>query len=97
MPPSAKGREKLQKNLLAKKKALKDAEDDIIRWGRESFDKLPVKAKNLFEKAFTNNSGDTDYRSLTTLKYDDNGVRSEERRVGKECVSTCRTRGWPYN
>src|SRR3546814_16169737 len=25
------------------------------------------------------------------------GVRSEERRVGKECVSTCRYRWWPYN
>src|SRR3546814_17748550 len=23
--------------------------------------------------------------------------RSEERRVGKECVSTCRSRGWPNN
>src|SRR3546814_20164826 len=23
--------------------------------------------------------------------------RSEERRVGKECVSTCETRWWPYN
>src|SRR3546814_16497310 len=23
--------------------------------------------------------------------------RSEERRVGKECVSTCRYRGWPYH
>src|SRR3546814_13507295 len=23
-------------------------------------------------------------------------ARSEERRVGKECVSTCRTRWWPY-
>src|SRR3546814_11872710 len=23
--------------------------------------------------------------------------RSEERRVGKECVSTCRTRWWPYH
>src|SRR3546814_11614688 len=22
--------------------------------------------------------------------------RSEERRVGEECVSTCRSRGWPY-
>src|SRR3546814_18600025 len=26
-----------------------------------------------------------------------NGVRSEERRVGKECVSPCRTRWSPYN
>src|SRR3546814_17149337 len=24
-------------------------------------------------------------------------VRSEERRVGKGCVSTCRSRGWPYH
>src|SRR3546814_1959051 len=25
------------------------------------------------------------------------GTRSEERRVGKECVSTCRSRGWPFH
>src|SRR3546814_19319042 len=25
------------------------------------------------------------------------GIRSEERRVGKECVSTCRSRWWPYH
>src|SRR3546814_17287086 len=25
------------------------------------------------------------------------GARSEERRVGKECVSTCRSRGQPYH
>src|SRR3546814_11058571 len=24
-------------------------------------------------------------------------ARSEERRVGKECVSTCRSRGWQYH
>src|SRR3546814_11913719 len=27
----------------------------------------------------------------------DYGMRSEERRVGKECVSTCRSRGSPYH
>src|SRR3546814_18234770 len=25
------------------------------------------------------------------------GFRSEERRVGKDCVSTCRSRGWPLH
>src|SRR3546814_13901742 len=30
----------------------------------------------------------------TTTTTDDG--RSEERRVGKECVSTCRVRWWPY-
>src|SRR3546814_12918365 len=24
-------------------------------------------------------------------------IRSEERRVGEECVSTCRSRWWPYH
>src|SRR3546814_19120454 len=24
-------------------------------------------------------------------------IRSEERRVGEECVSTCRSRWWPYS
>src|SRR3546814_5143700 len=28
---------------------------------------------------------------------DPNGFRSEERRVGKECVSTCRSRWSPYH
>src|SRR3546814_11545873 len=28
---------------------------------------------------------------------DFNAGRSEERRVGKECVSTCRSRWWPYH
>src|SRR3546814_13403795 len=27
--------------------------------------------------------------------YAIDAIRSEERRVGKECVSTCRSRGWP--
>src|SRR3546814_3694714 len=27
----------------------------------------------------------------------DSGIRSEERRVGKECVSTCRSRWSPYH
>src|SRR3546814_12134265 len=29
--------------------------------------------------------------------YVDTHVRSEERRVGKECVSTCRSRWWPLH
>src|SRR3546814_12089445 len=29
--------------------------------------------------------------------YEDKPIRSEERRVGKECVSTCRSRWSPYH
>ena len=36
------------------------------------------------------------YRAIVTFVSGD-GVRSEERRVGKECVSTCRSRWSPYH
>src|SRR3546814_7245775 len=35
--------------------------------------------------------------SLATVMRDTRIVRSEERRVGKECVSTCRSRWSPYH
>src|SRR3546814_18059849 len=34
---------------------------------------------------------------VTLVKGDLNGMRSEVRRVGKECVSTCRSRTSPYH
>src|SRR3546814_18394690 len=42
-------------------------------------------------------------KAVTTTVYDSNGAptpmttRSEERRVGEECVSTCRSRRSPYH
>src|SRR3546814_14798033 len=33
----------------------------------------------------------------TWQKTPPRSLRSEERRVGKECVSTCRSRWWPYH
>src|SRR3546814_13368772 len=38
--------------------------------------------------------GELNERNLAKAKYDS---RSEERRVGKECVSTCRSRWAPYD
>src|SRR3546814_18675649 len=35
--------------------------------------------------------------NLATVTYMFEGSRSEERRVGKECVSTCRSRWSPYH
>src|SRR3546814_993659 len=35
--------------------------------------------------------------SYITMVQPRNGMRSEERRVGKECVSTCRSRWSPYH
>src|SRR3546814_12653246 len=37
------------------------------------------------------------HEAAETLSLNAIGVRSEERRVGKECVSTCRSRWSPYH
>src|SRR3546814_2332002 len=34
---------------------------------------------------------------VSMFAYDDQDLRSEERRVGEECVSTCRSRWSPYH
>src|SRR3546814_13284211 len=41
-------------------------------------------------------------REFKTLRFSGGAqsakcISSEERRVGKDCVSTCRSRWWPYN
>src|SRR3546814_12195632 len=38
-----------------------------------------------------------DYRERSEAALESVGLRSEERRVGKECVSTCRSRWSPYH
>src|SRR3546814_12408772 len=39
----------------------------------------------------------TECRNTCTLSIENQESRSEERRVGKECVSTCRSRWSPYH
>src|SRR3546814_14044537 len=41
--------------------------------------------------------GTTSANYATDHKAFDGLIRSEERRVGKECVSQCRSRWWPYH
>src|SRR3546814_19365367 len=51
----------------------------------------PAEAARVARKRF-----DRD-RQLLTIAYALHRLRSEERRVGKECVSTCRSRWSPYH
>src|SRR3546814_11735150 len=52
-------------------------------WGRDG---LPLKIRSMLTIAM-----------LSALNRNHELRRSEARRVGKECVSTCRSRGWRYN
>src|SRR3546814_18822881 len=54
-----------------------------------------IMPRHKFEQAESYLTGSSGAR--TTLLGYDGGHRSEERRVGKECVSTCRSRWSPYH
>src|SRR3546814_7070534 len=58
----------------------------VIDWQPGTPDSLLVMRSNVREANF---------HSASLLKKDEE--RSEERRVGKECVSTCRSRWSPYH
>src|SRR3546814_10512671 len=49
----------------------------------------------ILKKYLTERIGAVDIRKVDYQRMQE--VRSEERRVGKECVSTCRSRGSPYH
>src|SRR3546814_18102603 len=53
-----------------------------------------IANKNLLDKEILNVSGRDHIRLPFTIGV---AYRSEERRVGKECVSTCRSRWSPYH
>src|SRR3546814_17227019 len=61
---------------------------------RARFDRLlAAHALSLDVVVITNNEGD--FADVPGLRIENWTRRSEERRVGKECVSTCRSRGSP--
>jgi phospholipase C len=62
-------------SLKAKQGALDNARAELTRWNKESYEKLSDREKNLYRKAFTINSGDENYRKITDLTYNDNGVQ----------------------
>ena len=65
---------KIHVAINKKKEVLQHAEKELSTWSVSNFNKLTQKKKNLYEKAFSTNKGDPNYRKLTALSYtDDNG------------------------
>src|SRR3546814_18061733 len=74
-------------------------EKDFIQVGNtigNAFEYVPSDIKK--QGYVTSHAAFTIYgKNLVELSIILSTLRSEERSVGKECVSTCRSRGCPYN
>ena len=67
--------QKLASDTTPKAQAqLKEVRETLAAYHEGAWAALSEKEKNLHEKAFATNRGNPDYRSLTTLQYDDAGT-----------------------
>lgn len=64
----------LERELKRRKQQLEYVKDAAKKYTPENFEKLSSVQKNLHNKAFSDNRNDPDYRSLTSITYDDNGT-----------------------
>lgn len=68
---------KIHTDILRKQEVLAGAKKELEEYNQEAFNKLSVGDKDLYERAFTINSGDPFYHDLAPLSYEDNGVSRE--------------------
>src|SRR3546814_4529805 len=68
--------------------------DALYRYSKYSPGDLP---EHVEASAFSIGTSTHHRRARRCCRNRDGGIRSEERRVGKECVSTCRSRWSPYH
>src|SRR3546814_16881083 len=78
------------KGIDALKAALSFKPDDSAPWFS-----IPDEYHSAIQQVKRQTGEGTDYLAWLALSQKHNIARSEERRVGKECVSTCRSRWWP--
>ncbi len=71
-------RDRVKKEISELEKTLARFRSEQAEFSHERFESLPDRAKRLHERAFTINSGDPDFRTLTELAYRDGDV---ERRM----------------
>ena len=68
---------KLTHERKAKEATLAIVSEALTKYTDAEWVKLSQRERNLHEKAFSTNTGDPDYRQLTTLRYRDSGVERE--------------------
>ncbi|RIV20571.1 phospholipase C, phosphocholine-specific [Fibrisoma montanum] len=68
----------VKKNLDQQRAWQQTVQQDLVTYSPEKFSQLPEREQALCRRAFTTNSGDPDYHSLTAMTYEDGGT---ERKV----------------
>lgn len=72
-----KRQEKARKDLAKKQEVLKKTKAELEKWTQENFERLSPEARNLFEKAFVTNEGDSHFRTLETTSYEVGAAKRE--------------------
>ncbi len=75
-------KQQLATAIAKKREVLAEAEQEAVRWTDERFNELSATERNLYEKAFTTNRKDPDFRKLTTIGFGD-GTEEKQMTVPK--------------
>src|SRR3546814_15652555 len=76
--------------------------EEAVKWGKDYAEQV-AQTRQQLEEYQAKISGAANFMDSAMLMDDQfrertpDDIRSEERRVGKECVSTCRSRWSPYH
>jgi len=68
---------KVQAGIQTKQAVLDKSIAELKKYNQEEFNKLSAREKRLYQRAFVVNSGDPDYRDVTTLSYNDGNTQRE--------------------
>lgn len=70
-PSTEDAAKKIRAAVTKKQEALDNAKAELAIWNKDRFSQLSAREKSLYERAFVVNNGDENYRSVTTLAYED--------------------------
>ncbi|GAA4395833.1 phospholipase C, phosphocholine-specific [Nibrella viscosa] len=77
LPESDKDYPKTKRELENQRRFLSIVEHDLVAYAPDKYKAVPQRSKHLHEKAFTTNTGDPDYRKLSTLTYQDGDTKRQ--------------------
>lgn len=77
-PSSDDAAAKIRTDISKKQAVLDNATQELLKWNKESYEKLTDQQKSLYQRAFVVNKNDPAYRSVTEVNYKDG---SKERTI----------------